>query len=77
MKTIKPCHDSAGDLIREHDVLRDDHTGEMAIVTYSENNAGVKGLCIQNPVIGSGDWLDVFPDGVWTIVGNLAVTGEE
>jgi hypothetical protein len=73
-RIVEPRHDTAGMLIQEHDVLKDEETGEMAIVVQSKNNAGVRGLAVQNTIIGLGDWLDVYPDGVWTIVGNAGRT---
>lgn len=69
-RTIEDRHDSTGMKIQLNDVLKDEETGEMALVVFASNKSGVRGLAIENKIIGSGDWLDVFPDGVWTIVGN-------
>lgn len=69
-RNVEQRYDSVGKLIKAYDVLKNEETGEMALVTYSENKAGVKGLGITNELIGSSDWLDVFPNGTWTIVGN-------
>ncbi|MEK4058734.1 MULTISPECIES: hypothetical protein [Paenibacillus] len=69
-RIVEPRYDTAGKLIQEHDVLKDEETGEMALVVQTENKAGVRGLAVQNTIIGLGDWLDVYPDGVWTVVGN-------
>ncbi|MBY3623790.1 hypothetical protein NST28_29195 [Paenibacillus sp. FSL R10-2791] len=69
-RIVEPRHDTTGKLIQEHDVLKDEETGEMALVVQAKNKAGVRGLAVENKIIGLGDWLDVYPDGVWTIVGN-------
>ena len=77
MKTqIEKILDSAGKVIQLHDVLRDDETGEMVLVEYLENVWGVKGLGVVNDIAGLKDWLDVYPNGHWTIVGNLSVVAE-
>jgi len=73
-RIVEPRHDRAGKLIQEHDVLKDEDTGEMALVVQAKNNAGVRGLAVENNIIGLGDWLDVYPDGVWTIVGNAGIS---
>lgn len=73
-RIVEPRHDTAGKLIQEHDVLKDEETGEMALVVQAKNKAGVRGLAVENTIIGLGDWLDVYPDGVWTIVGNAGVS---
>lgn len=72
-KTIEVRHDSTGKKIQLDDVLRNEETGEMALVVQASNRSGVRGLAIENKIIGIRDWLDVYPDGVWTIVGNAAV----
>lgn len=71
---VEPRYDTTGKLIQEHDVLKDEETGEMALVIQAKNNSGVRGLAVENKIIGLGDWLDVYPDGVWTIVGNAGTT---
>lgn len=48
----------------------------MALVVRASNKAGVSGLAVENNLIGIRDWLDVYPDGVWTIVGNASVSAE-
>ncbi|MDQ0412707.1 hypothetical protein [Mesobacillus stamsii] len=73
-RTVEVRHDSTGKEIQLHDVLKDEETGEMALVVYASNKAGVRGLAVENKLIGVNDWLDVFPDGVWTIVGNASVS---
>lgn len=75
-KIVEPRHDSTGKLIQEHDVLKDEETGEMAIVVQASNRQGVRGLAVENTIIGLGDWLDVYPDGVWTIVGNFGTSSQ-
>ncbi|MGM7637536.1 hypothetical protein [Bacillus sp. Hm123] len=67
---IEPRYDSTGKLIQEHDVLKDIQTGEIALVVRAKNKSGVIGLAVENQILGTGDWLDVYPNGVWTIVGN-------
>lgn len=74
IKTIEPRCDSTGKQIQLHDVLRDVETGEMALVVNASNKSGVRGLAVENKIIGIGDWLDVYPDGVWTIVGNAGTS---
>lgn len=76
LRIAEPRHDTTGKLIVLHDVLKDEETGEMAIVIQAANKSGVRGLAVENTVIGLGDWLDVYPDGVWTVVGNLGVSSE-
>ncbi|WP_028609219.1 hypothetical protein [Paenibacillus harenae] len=66
--------DATGLLIQLHDVLINEETGEMVIVVQGANKRGVRGLGVVNDVTGVKDWLGVYPDGVWTIVGNLATT---
>ncbi|MEG0260654.1 MAG: hypothetical protein RR548_09950 [Carnobacterium sp.] len=73
-RIVEPRFDSTGKQIQEYDVLKDIETGEMAIVVQAKNNVGVRGLAVENQIIGLGDWLDVYPDGVWTIVGNARVS---
>lgn len=73
-KVVETRYDSNGKQIKEHDVLKNVETGEMAITVYAKNKAGVRGLAVENKIIGSGDWLDVYPDGVWTIVGNAGIS---
>lgn len=73
---IELRRDSKGEEIKLHDVLINELNGEMALVVYGENTAGVKGLAVENNMIGISDWLDVYPDGIWTIVGNFAKSGD-
>ncbi|MFT9117631.1 MAG: hypothetical protein ABF586_12390 [Sporolactobacillus sp.] len=69
----EPRCDSTGRQIKLHDVLRDDETGEMALVVQAVNKKQhISGLAVENKINGIGDWLTVYPDGVWTIVGNAA-----
>lgn len=74
IESIEPRHDSTGQLIKIHDVLKDEETGEMVLVVYASNKSGVRGLAVQNEIAGIGDWLDVYLDGVWTIVGNAGTS---
>ncbi|WP_438498050.1 hypothetical protein [Paenibacillus sp. IHBB 3054] len=76
-RKVEARHDTAGNLIKEYDVLKDEETGEMALVVHAENKAGVSGLAVQNTIIGLGDWLDVYPDSVWTIVGNAGTSAPQ
>ncbi|ASA20922.1 hypothetical protein [Paenibacillus donghaensis] len=76
-RKVEPRYDTTGKLIQEHDVLKDEETGEMALIVQAENKAGVSGLAVQNTIIGLGDWLDVYPDGVWTIVGNAGTSAPQ
>ena len=73
-KIVEPRYDSTGKQIKEYDVLKDIKTGEMAIAVPTKNKVGVQGLAVENPIIGLGDWLDVYPDGFWTIVGNASIS---
>jgi hypothetical protein len=76
-RIVEPRYDTTKKLIQEHDVLKDEETGEIALVVQAKNNAGVRGLAVENKIIGLGDWLDVYPDGVWTIVGNAGISAED
>lgn len=69
---IEVRHDSTGKEIKLHDVLRDDETGEMALVVHASSSSGLSGLAVVNEINGINDWLDVYPEGMWTIVGNAA-----
>ncbi|WP_405169419.1 hypothetical protein [Paenibacillus sp. FSL H3-0286] len=73
-RIVEPVYDTEGKLIQEHDILKDEETGEMALVVQAKNKSGVRGLAVENKIIGLGDWLDVYPDGVWTILGNAGVS---
>lgn len=73
-RLVEPRYDTAGKLIQVHDVLRDEETGEMVLVVQGMNTSGIRGLGVVNEVTGVRDWLDVFPDGVWTIVGNFGIS---
>lgn len=75
-RTVEVRLDSTGKEIQLYDVLKDIETGEMALVIHASNKAGVSGLAVENKIIGIGDWLDVYPNGVWTIVGNASVSSE-
>ncbi|KAF6576554.1 hypothetical protein JDW19_02510 [Paenibacillus polymyxa] len=76
-KTIEDRYDSNGQLIKLHDVLKDEETGEMVLVVYASNKSGVRGLAVENKMAGIRDWLDVYPDGVWTIVGNAETVAQQ
>lgn len=65
--------DTTGKEIKLHDILKDEESGEMAIVVEGYNPFGsIRGLVVENTVIGINEWLDLCPSGVWTIVGNMA-----
>ena len=70
-KEIPEVHDSTGKVIKNHDVLIDKESGQIMIAEEASNKSGVHGLGFFNNVIKASDWADVFPDGMWTIVGNL------
>lgn len=76
-RVVEPRYDTTGKLIQEHDVLKDEDTGEIALVIQAKNKSGVKGLAVENTIIGLGDWLDVYPDSVWTIVGNAGTSAPQ
>lgn len=76
-KVIESRYDSKGVLIKEHDVLKDIETDEIAIVIKASNNLGVNGLAVENDVIGIKDWLDIYPDGVWEVIGNLSIAVDQ
>lgn len=76
-RIVEPRYDTTGKLIQEHDVIKDEETGEMALVIQAKNRSGVRGLAVENEIIGIGDWLDVYPDGVWTIVGNAGTSAQQ
>lgn len=68
--TVEPRHDDTGKLIKLHDVLLDLDTHEIRLVIESYNQYGVHGLAAVNEIAGIHDWLDVFPEGCFHIVGN-------
>lgn len=76
-KEIEPRHDDTGKLIKLHDVLLEPDTHEIYLVVEGSNKSGIEGLAAVNDIAGLHDWLDVFPDGVFHIVGNAetAYTG--
>ncbi|OZQ66090.1 hypothetical protein CA600_12585 [Paenibacillus sp. VTT E-133280] len=76
-RTVEARFDTTGVKIQLHDVLKDEETGEMALVVYATNKSGVQGLAVENQIVGIGDWLDVYPDGVWTIVGNAGTSAPQ
>lgn len=49
----------------------------MALVVYATNKSGVQGLAVENQIVGIGGCLDVYPDGVWTIVGNAGTSAPQ
>ena len=69
--------DLAGKIIKEQDVLRDVETGEMGIVVRGVNHKlGIRDLAVVNEDTGLHDWLDVFPNGTWEVVGNWQTSSE-
>jgi hypothetical protein len=69
-KEIEPRVDDGGTLIKKHDVLVNVYTGEVVLVIDATNQAGVSGLAVENKYAGISDWLDVYPDRTFLIVGN-------
>lgn len=65
--------DTKNIIIKEHDVLKNEEKGEMALVIRAYNKEQFGELAVVNDIIGTRDWLDVFPKGVWMIVGNAGV----
>lgn len=69
--------DSNGKVIKEQDVVKDVETGEMGIIVYGVNHKlGIRDLAVVNEDTGLHDWLDIFPDGVWEVVGNWQTSVE-
>lgn len=58
-------------VIKLNDVLRDVETGEMYLVKEAHNDERSNGLVATNEVNGRQDWLDVFPDDTFVVVGNM------
>ena len=58
--------------IKVNDVLRDINTGEMYIVEEGHNDSRSNGLVAVNNINGRQDWLDIFPDYTFVVVGNMA-----
>lgn len=75
-KEVARRYDVNGNIIKEFDVLKNTGTNEIVLVEFARNNTGVRGLAVTNEIAGIGDWLDVYPDGVFEIVGNAAVSYE-
>ncbi len=55
--------------IKKHDVLRNVNTGAIVLVVDGKNK-GHKGLGVVNDIAGIMDWLDVYPDGTFEILGS-------
>lgn len=68
--------DSTGKIIQEHDVVKDE-AGTIYLVELGINSYGRDILGTSNKFIGAQDQLDVYPDGVLTIVGNVDFKGDE
>lgn len=69
-KEIEPRFDNDGTLIGKHDVLVNLDTKEVVLVVGGKNDLGVHGLGVENKIAGIHDWLDVYPNGIFHIVGN-------
>lgn len=68
--------DNNGNEIKYHDVLINDE-GVIGFVVKGTNFKGETTLGVVNSNIGLNDKLEIFPDGVWEIVGNLETGKEE
>lgn len=66
---VSKVKDSTGKTITAHDILKNEKTGEKAIVITEYGLLDKTSLAVQNKVTGLANWLNVYPDGVWTIVG--------
>lgn len=53
------------------DIAINRYTNEIVIITNGYNKSGVKGLGVENPVLGINDWLDVYPNGTFQVIGNI------
>lgn len=73
---VEPRYDVTGRLIKLHDVLIETETKEMRLVVYGSNSSGICGLAAVNDVVGAKDWLDVYPDKTFKIVGNAETVSE-
>lgn len=72
MKSQPEVFDINDKTIKVNDVLRDINTGEMYIVEEGHNDSRSNGLVAVNNINGRQDWLDVFPDYTFVVVGNMA-----
>lgn len=70
-KMIDSRRDITGTEIKLNDILVNKYTNETVIVTNGHNNCGIKGLGVVNPDAGINEWLDVYPDGTFQIIGFL------
>lgn len=73
-KTVATRYDVDDKEIKEFDVLKNVATHEIVIVEYGRNEAGVVGLGVLNEILGISDWLDVYPDHAFKILGNATDT---
>lgn len=63
---------SDGTYIVEHDICLIESTQELVIVQTGRNvRTRKEGLVAVNDVLGLRDWLDVYPNGELTRIGNL------
>lgn len=75
-KEIEPRIDDKGTLIKKHDVLVNVDNREVVLVIDTTNESGVCGLAVKNKYAGIGDWLDVYPDRAFHIVGNADTSAD-
>lgn len=68
--------DINGKIIRIHNVLRnvDNHA---IVLVVSGNNKGYMALAVTNEIAGINDWLDVYPDGTFEILGSADTHDDE
>ncbi|ASZ32896.1 hypothetical protein CO218_03455 [Lactiplantibacillus plantarum] len=64
-------YDIKGEQIELGDIAINRYTNETVIITNGQNKTGIKGLGVENPVLGINDWLDVYPNGTFQIIGNI------
>lgn len=71
----KPVLDVNNQVIKLYDVCKNVDTQEIVLVTEAENTKfHLKGLCVTNEIAGIDDWLTVYPDGAFEILGNAATS---
>ncbi|XRJ96611.1 hypothetical protein ACPBEI_11475 [Latilactobacillus sakei] len=69
-KTVEKRFDANGKEIKLHDVCVNTDTKEVVLIVAGYNKSGVHGLAVSNEIAGIGDWLDIYPNGIFEVVGN-------
>lgn len=63
--------DINGKTIKPYDVVKDSHSGEIAIVKVASNNNGHTGLIVINEITELKEWMETYPEEHWEVLGSL------